>query len=272
MLKRILIGLAGSLAALAGIGWLGLQIRPQSTAPANLAPQDLGSIAIPSTLPAPVRRYLQVACGERIPRSESLVTWGSARLNLGLWMPVRFQLYHLPGRAFRREMKITWFGIPVMRALDSYLDNKGMTGPSFQLESGPGVDQGANMILWAEATFYPSLLVTDPRIHWEAIDQNSARLLFPFGDGQDELIFHFDPATGLVTRTWAMRSQGNGGKAPWFAEIVAWQTINGIQVPKQVAVTWEAQGKPWSIWDFEGMAWNVDVTEALSIAENTQVR
>jgi hypothetical protein len=105
--------------------------------------------------------------------------------------------------------------------------------------------------------------VTDPRIRWEAIDETSARLVFPLGDQQDELIFHFDPASGLVTRTSALRSQGNGGKAAWYAETVAWQTVNGIKVPKRVEVVWEAQGQPWSIWDFEGIAWNVDVTEVL---------
>lgn len=266
MLTKIFFGVAGALTALAAMGWLGLQIRPQSITPEPSTAEDLGSMAIPTDLPAPVRRYLQVACGDRIPRTESMVAWGTARLQLGLWMPVRFQLYHQPGQAFKRTMDVTWFGIPLMQALDSYIAGKGMTGPVTKLESGPGVDQGANMILWAEATFYPSLLVTDPRIRWEAIDESSARLIFPFGDQQDELIFHFDPVSGLVTRTSALRSQGNGEKAAWYAETVAWQTVNGIQVPKRVAVTWAAQGQPWSVWDFEGVVWNVAVTGVLASA------
>jgi hypothetical protein len=75
----------------------------------------------------------------------------------------------------------------------------------------------------------------------------------------------------LVTRTAALRSQGTGGKASWYAQIVAWQTVNGIQVPKRVEVTWEAQGKAWSIWEFEGMAWNVDVAEELPVVANMPV-
>jgi hypothetical protein len=177
-------------------------------------------------------------------------------------MPLRFQLYHLPGTAFRREMEITWFGIPVLRALDQYLNGKGMTGPVGTLATGPTVDQGANMILWAEASFMPSLLITDRRIRWEAIDAHSARLIFPFGEGVDEMIFYFDPESGLPTRTWAMRYRSaDGAKVPWYGETLSWQSIDGIQVPREVAATWEDEGSPWSIWTFEGVVWNTDISE-----------
>jgi hypothetical protein len=111
-----------------------------------------------------VRRYLQVAFGDQIPRVESMVAWGRARAHFGLWMPLRFQLYHRPGHDFRRNMEVTWFGLPVLKAMDQYLNGKGTTGPAGNLATGPKVDQGANLILWAESPFMPSLLVTDPRI------------------------------------------------------------------------------------------------------------
>ncbi len=265
-LPKILIGITGALFALAGIGWAGLQIAPQNFPPPTVPTTDLGTIAVPTDLPAPVRRYLAVAFNNQVPRVESLITWGRARANFAVWMPLRFQLYHRPGQAFQRNMEVTWFGLPVLKALDQYLDGKGMTGPINNLATGPKVDQGANLILWAEATFYPSLLLTDPRIRWEAIDDTSARLILPFGDTQEELIFYFDPATGLVTRTWALRYQTNTGeKEPWFAEIQAWQTIDGRQFPARVAVTWEKDGKPWSYWDFEGVRWNVAIDDVLPV-------
>jgi hypothetical protein len=237
----------------------------------GLEPRDAGTVAIPEGLPEPVRRYVQVAFGERVPRIESMTTWGRARANFGVWMPLRFRLYHLPGRAFRREMEVTWFGIPVLHALDSYIDGKGMTGPVGQLESGPKVDQGANLILWAEASFMPSLLISDPRIRWEAIDATSARLFFPFGSGEDEMIFHFDPQSGLITRTFALRYRGSDGeKAPWHAEILSWQTIDGMQIPREVAVTWEDDGSPWSIWTFEGVVWNTDVSKQITQEDATK--
>jgi hypothetical protein len=193
-----------------------------------------------------------------------MAAWGRARANFGVWMPLRFQLYHRPGRDFRRDMEVTWFGLPVLKALDQYLEGKGMTGPVGNLEIGPEVDQGANLILWAEASFMPSLLVDDPRIHWEAIDDTTARLVIPFGDQHDEILFHFDPQTSLLTRTSALRFQGTTGeKVLWFGETLSWQTINGIKLPLRVAVAWENQSGPWSYWDFEGVYWNVDISRVL---------
>ncbi len=267
-LNKIIVGLAGGIIALISIAWAGLQIPPRNFPPPTDQPQDLGTVAAPANLPTPVHRYFQVAFGERVPRVESMVAWGRARAQFGIWMPLRFLLYHRPGQAFERDMEVTWFGIPVLKALDRYIKGKGMTGPINNLDTGPKVDQGANLILWAEATFYPSLLITDPRIHWEAIDETSARLVFPFGDQQDTLVFHFDAQTGLVTRTSALRYQGkNGDKVPWFAEIQSWQTIHGMKLPKRVAVTWENQREPWSYWSFDGIIWNVDISKTLPPTE-----
>lgn len=264
---KVLLGVAGGIVALGGLGWVGLQIPPRNFAPPKDEPQALGTVAIPADLPAPVRRYFQVAFGDEIPRVESMVAWGRARARFGIWMPLRFLLYHRPGYDFRRDMEVTWFGLPVLKAMDQYIAGVGMTGPVGNAETGAEVDQGSNMILWAEATFYPSLLLTDPRIQWETIDDRSTRLIFPFGDQQDELVFYFDPETGLVTRTWALRYQGaTGKKAPWYAEIVEWQTVNGMQLPRRVAVTWENEGSPWSVWTFDGVRWNVDISQHLPTA------
>ena len=73
--------------------------------------------------------------------------------------------------------------------------------------------------------------------------------------------------SGLPTRTWALRYQGaSGEKVPWYAEILSWQTVDGYQLPRRVAVTWEADGAPWSYWDFDGVRWNVDVSQQLPTA------
>lgn len=270
--SKLWIGVVGSLIALGGVGWVGLQIAPQNFPAPTTKSEDLGTVGVPPDLPAPVRRYFEVAFGERVPRVESVVAWGRARAKFGIWMPLRFLLYHRPGYDFRRDMEVTWFGLPVLNAMDQYINGKGMTGPVGNADTGPEVDQGSNMILWAEATFYPSLLLTDPRIRWEAIDETSARLHFPFGAQEDELVFHFDPQTGLVSRTSALRYQGNTGqKVPWYAEIQEWQTINGMKLPLEVAVVWENQPGPWSYWRFEHILWNVDISQQLPMAATASI-
>jgi hypothetical protein len=260
MLIKILVGVAGSLAALIGLGWLGLQIPPPPWQLSTTDSQKGGSVALPPDLPAPMQRYLQTVAGTQLPRITSAVLTGRARANFGVWMPVRFRLYHRTGYDFRREMEITWFGFPIMQALDQYVNGQGMTGPVGKADTGSRVDQGSNMILWAEAAFFPALYVTDPRIRWEGIDDHSARLYFPFGDAEDELLFHFDPQSGLISHQTARRYRGmSGDKLPWRTDFLRWQTVNGLTIPARISVTWEDQGQPWSYWDFEQVAWNVEM-------------
>ena len=268
---KIVVSIAGSLAALAAIGWLGLQIPPRIVAPINGKSQALGGVRIPENLPAPVIRYLHLALGEHAPRIESAVFWGSAQANFGVWMPMRFQLYHRVGYDFRREMQITWFGFPVLKALDQYVNGKGLTGLVGRADTGVRVDQGSNMILFAEGPLYPAIFVTDPRIRWEAIDETSAQLFFPFGAEEDSMTVYFDAQTDLITKMTALRYFGaNGEKEPWRVDFLSWQVVDGMTIPARSAITWEKQGKPWSYWDITGVTWNVDLSTVLTPTLSTQ--
>jgi len=271
-LMKVVLGIVGSFAALVAIGWVGLQIPSRIVTPSTKKSQNRGTVRIPVNLPAPVRRYLQVALGDQAPRLESVVFWGRARANFGIWMPLRYQLYHRVGYDFRRDMQVTWFGLPVLKAIDQYVNGKGMTGLVGRADTGARVDQGSNMILFAEAPLYPSLCVTDPRIRWEVIDETSARLLFPFGEEEDSLTVYFDPQTNLITKMTALRYRGTEPeKLPWRVDFLRWQTVDGMTIPSQVSITWEDQGRPWSVWEFAGVAWNVDVSDALPVTLSTWV-
>ena len=233
--------------------------------------QALGSVRLPANLPAPVLRYLHVALGEHAPHIKSAVFWGRAQANFGIWAPMRFQLYHRVGYDFRRELQITWFGFPLLQALDQYVNGQGMTGLVGKADTGARVDQGSNMILFAEAPLYPSIFVTDPRIRWVAIDDTSAQLFFPFGEEEDAMTVYFDPQTDLITKMTALRYFGaNGEKEPWRVDFLTWQQVDGMTIPARSAITWEKQGQPWSYWDITGVAWNVDLSAVLTPTLATQ--
>ena len=264
-LTKITLMIGGTLAALAALAWVGLQIPSKIIAPATGKSQAGENVLVPENLPAPVRRYLHVALGDHAPRIESAVFWGRAQANFGLWVPMRFQLYHRVGYDFRREMQVTWFGFPVLKALDQYVNGQGMTGLVGKADTGERVDQGSNMILFAEAPLYPSIFVTDPRIRWVAIDETSAQMFFPFGTEEDSMTVTFDPQTALITKMTALRYFGaNGEKEPWRVDFLTWQVVDGMTIPLRSAITWEKQGKPWSYWDMTGVAWNVDLSSVLT--------
>ena len=173
------------------MGWLGLQVEPEPFPPHPERTRDLGTAELPLDLPEPVRRHFRAALGEQVPKTETAVVWGRGRFNLfGLWFPMRFKSYHVAGREFRRDMELTWFGRPIFQGYDAYLGGKGtlkFTGLFGLLnvsDEGEEMDQGDNLVMWAEAPFTtPSALVLNSRARWEPIDARAARLVFPFEDG-----------------------------------------------------------------------------------------
>jgi hypothetical protein len=269
---RAAIAAVGSLALLGGVGWLGLQVGPAPFPPHPKRTRELGTAELPPDLPEPVRRHFRATLGEEVPRIETAVVWGRGRFNLnGLWFPMRFKSYNVAGREFRRDMELTWFGAPVFRGYDAYLDGKGtlkITGLFGLIKvSGEGekFDQGDNLAMWAEAPFTtPSALVLDPRIRWDPIDANSARLVVPFKGGEDSLRVAFDPETGLMTRMSGMRYRNQEEtKTPWRGESSEWRTVHGIKVPHRPVGVWEDWEEPYVVLDLEGVEFNVDVSEKI---------
>ncbi|MDP3104708.1 MAG: hypothetical protein Q8M95_08875 [Candidatus Methanoperedens sp.] len=198
----------------------------------------------------------------------SAVVWGKAKLKVnGIWMPVRYKTYDLSGKAFHRYMEVTWFGWTILKVSDVYMNGKGFTkieGLLNKTETGEKIDQGSNLALWAEIVFIPSVSLTDTRARWEAVDNDSARLVVPSGKENDSLDFKFDPKTGLITQISALRYKGqNEQKTPWLINITEWMTSHYIKIPSRFSVTWEDEGSPWSYWTVEGVEYNVDVTDMI---------
>ena len=265
---------ASVLALLVGAGWLGLQIKPKPFEAHSEGTGQLDTAELPSDLPEPVRRHFRAALGEEVPRIETAVVWGRGEFNFNgvVWTHPRFKSYHDPGREFRRDQQITWFGIPILQGIDAYLDGKGSLEISGLLgllnifDEGEKIDQGQNLAMWAEAPFTtPSALVLDPRVRWEPVDDTSARLIIPFGEQEeDSLLFEFDPETGLMSSVSGMRYRDQEDtKTPWRGEYSDWRTVHGVKVPHRLVGTWEDWEEPYVILDLEGAAYNVDVSDNL---------
>ena len=267
----------GSLALLGGVGWLGLQVNPAPFPPHPERTHELSTVELSSYLPEPVYRHFRASLGERVPEIETAVVWGRGKFNLnGLWFPMRFKSYNVAGREFRRDMDLTWFGMPIFRGYDAYLNGKGtlkITGLFGLVDvsgEGENFDQGDNLAMWAEAPFTtPSALVLDPRVRWEPIDDTSARLVVPFGEHKEPLRVEFDPGTGLITQISGTRYRGQEKtKAPWHGEFSEWRTVRGIKVPHRPVGVWEDSEGPYVVLDLEGVEYNVAVSEKISDAED----
>mgnify|MGYP005834550569 FL=1 len=257
--------LIGALSAILAAGLIGLFVKPKPFPPYPERTPALHTVAPPADLPAPVARYFRAIIGDRIPVVDSAVLTGSVTLRLGGFrFNGRFRFVHAAGRAYRHYIEATIFGIPVMRVNERYLDGKArMELPFGVFEDDPKLAQAANLGLWAESVWLPSIFITDPRVRWEAVDDATARLIVPFGAETDSLTVRFDPDTGLLRDMEAMRYRDvrDAAKIRWVVQVLGWATFNGVRVPSPASVTWMDQGKPWVVWTVEDVVYNVDVSE-----------
>ncbi len=251
---------------LIGIGWLGLQIKPKAFAAYPGQTPELHTVPLPTDLPAPVARYYRRLYGNEVPLITSAVVSGRATMRpFGFALPARFRFTHEAGQGYRHYIEATWFNIPIMKVNEWYLDGHGrLEIPIIGVVEGPKTNQGANLGLWAESANLPAILLTDPRVRWEAIDDETALLIVPFGDEEQQFVVRFDPETGEQILMEAMRYRDEAGdKILWLAATVPGEKVeaNGVLLNATGAATWLDQGKPWAIFTAEEIVYNVDVGE-----------
>jgi hypothetical protein len=260
----ILVAAVGGVVVLA---WIGLRIRPR---PFPAYPEEttlVDALELPADLPPPVHRFFEAIVGSRVPVIRSAVITGSSRLRfMGLRFRGRFRFIYLAGQGYRHYIEATVFGLPLLKVNEHYLDGHARLELPFGVEENERkVDRAANLGLWAESVWLPSIFLSDPRVRWEAVDDTTARLVVPWGDEQDVFDVRFDPHTGLLTRLEAMRwrNASDTARTGWRNEALGWGCFFGLKLPTPAAVTWLDQGAPWAVFDVEDVAYNVDVSETI---------
>jgi hypothetical protein len=242
-----------SLLAIFGVAALGFGVLPKPYPPpaARSRPGELRPFD--DDLPEPVRRHFaETLGGEAAAAVDTVLVWGRGRVCLsGVWMPLRFKSYYRPGRDSLRVFEVTWYGQTLLSGRERYQDGVGSIELGGRIEGGPGAAQANNLALWAEAAWFPVVLVTGlgtqvvqgppesdwqervPR--WEPVDDSSARLIIPLRVGDDlstdQLTVHFDPLSGRMTHLSGLRARGEETGEPWRVDLLAWEQVAGITGP-----------------------------------------
>jgi hypothetical protein len=213
-------------------------------------------VPLPEGPPRPVERYYRaVFGGGTVPLVHSAVLSGRGTLRIaGVTLPTRYRFTHEAGRNYRHYFEATWFGLPLLKVNESYLDGSGrIEFPVGLVVKGPKTSSAANLGMWAESMAFPAVFVTDPRVRWEAIDNNSARLVVPWPEGGDGFTVEFEPATGLIRqmRTMRWRGEDDPAKLEWFA--IDYGGNRG-------AARWADDDRPCLVFATEEIVLNADVS------------
>ena len=266
-MKKILIILITVLAFIVIAIIIGLQVMPAPFESIPTQSQQLDMIPLPDGLPQPVDRFYRLIYGEEIPVIDTAVLSGRARLVFnGITFPARFQFTHKAGQDYHHNIELALFGIPIMKADESYINgNSRMVLPFGTIENEPKVDQAANLGLWAETLWFPSVFLTDARVQWEPVDATTALLHVPFEDETETFTVNFDQKTGYVRSMEVMRYKeaDSSRKTLWVNEALEWGTIDGQKILTVGSATWMDDGKPWATFTVEEIAYNINIAFAI---------
>jgi hypothetical protein len=267
---RILLWAAVALAALVVLIVVGLRIEPKPFPPYPGSAGTFDYAPLPTDLPAPVLRFYRAVYGEEVasrgvPVITSAVISGRATLRIGpVTMPGRFRFTHVAGEDYRHYIETTLFGVPVFKVNETYLDGRGRQELPFGVvDNDPRANQAAALGLWAETGWFPAVFATNSRVRWAPVDEDTALLTVPYGDGEEVFVVRFDPETGLVRFFEAMRYRevDREQKVLWITEAVQWGEVDGHQTMTLATVAWLDQGTPWAVFRTEELVLNADVTE-----------
>jgi len=254
---------AGLVAAIA-LGWTGLRVRPAPLPPVPGPLAERGSVPVPTDVPAPVALYYRATFGDSVPVVDSAIITAHGDINLnGLTFPGRFRFTHLAGRAYRHYIDGSWFGVPLIKVNERFMNGRSrLEIPIGPVDNDPNTNAAAEVGLWMESAWLPSVFVTDPRVHWQPVDDTHALQIVDTATGEERFNVTFDGVTGLIRQvdTMRYRSPKDTAKTPYRGTTLEWRDFDGLRLPVVMTAQWMDTSKPVFKFVVEDIAYNADVS------------
>lgn len=262
--------LAGA-AALFGVGAAGLGV------PAPVPGRSATTDDAPPTAPDPdwpdlLHQWLATAYDGLVPAADTAEFVGTGRIRLGRspWLPVSYRTSHRLGHEFSAEVAATWFGRPVVRGMDAFVDGRGVQRVRDSVTVGPGLDSDGVSFLWSEAVLVPATWSLSG-VKWTQSDDSTLTLDVSGGDVASPVTATMacDPQTGLPQSfevPWRSKNTEGTVGAGWKVSYQDWREVGHEWAPGLVEVQWQDEDRPWFRMRMEPPVLNADVSSALDSA------
>jgi hypothetical protein len=206
------------------------------------------------SMPAPVQRYFRAVLKDGQPMIASVKVAHAGHFSLGeteaKWVPFTSSqavVTRRPGFDWDARMRMAP-GINVF-VHDAYVAGEGILHAALlgrvtvaNLRGTPEAAQGELMRFFAEAVWYPTALLPSQGVHWEAVDNTSAKATIRDGEVTVTLLFRFNDG-GLID---SVRAGARGRfvndavvPTPWEGRLWRYELRNGVRIPLEAEVAWQ---------------------------------
>ncbi|WP_026231895.1 DUF6920 family protein [Neolewinella persica] len=209
-------------------------------------------------LPAPVKKWLNNSGA----LDRGYPTWVSMSQELMMkltpaqenwYSATAEQVVTLNPPAFQWTVNMRMNAFTYISGTDRFTEGSGSTlmklwslFPVARAENNPKTDEAALQRFLAEMAWYP-MAARGPSVTWEPIDHLSAKATILVNGLQGSGTFHFTEA-GVFQKFTAQRyyeSDSDAKRIPWVIEAIEHGTLDGVEVPVVVRVSWILPEGPW---------------------------
>ena len=198
------------------------------------------------SLPVPVQRYFRAVLGDGQPMVAAVNVELTGTIDMGK-KAEQWKAFTSTQRVITRRPGFDWDariammpGLPV-RVHDAYVAGEGILHAALfglvtvaNLRGTGDVAQGELIRFFAESAWYPTALLPSQGIHWDAVDDHSARATLKDGDLTLALLFRFNEEGLIATVRADARGRTVGGTVvptPWQGRFGNYAIQEGIRVP-----------------------------------------
>ncbi|RKD89001.1 DUF6920 family protein [Halopiger aswanensis] len=201
-------------------------------------------------LPAPVERYFRtvLADDQRYARTVRIRQRGEFRLGGqgGKWRPFEATQHvatRPPGFVWDAEIDVA--PLLSVRVLDQYGRGEGLLRarlrgaiPVASAGPSPEMNEGELVRYLAEAVWYPTALLPARGVHWEPIDDRTAKATLEHRNATASLVFYFNDRDEVERVTTERYRQEADATAPWTGRFRDYEVRSGRRVPTRATVEW----------------------------------